>query len=63
MIGKPDDAVIFDRSDAHHPKLYLQNCGLDLNRDGKITKAEIASRVQRELNRGMLSQNVFEVLQ
>lgn len=58
MIGKPDGAVIFDRADAHHPKLYLQNRGLDLNRDGKITKSEIVARVQHELDRGLLPQNV-----
>lgn len=31
--------------------------------DGKSTKAEIVARVQRELDRGLLPQNVYEVLQ
>lgn len=53
MIGKPSDAVIFDAADTTHPKLYLQNKGLDLNKDGTITKAEIVARVQREYDRGM----------
>lgn len=61
MIGKPDDAVIFDRADKRHPKRYLQNRGLDFNRDGKITKSEIVARVQRELDRGLLPQNVCEI--
>jgi len=62
MIGKPDDAVVFDEADPHHPKLYLQNKGLDLNADGKITKAEVVSRVARELDRGLLPNNSTEIV-
>lgn len=61
MIGKPDDAVIFDQADPVHPKLYLQNHGLDTNKDGKITKAEIVSRVQAKLDRGLQAPFVFDV--
>lgn len=61
MIGKPDTAVIFDQSDAAHPKLYLQNRGLDLNKDGKITKAEIVARVQSELDKGLRPENAYDV--
>lgn len=59
MIGKPDDAVIFDKADPHHPKLYLENRGLDLNQDGKITRGEIVVRVQREFDKGMQPGNVW----
>ena len=59
MIGKPADAVIFDAADPAHPKLYLQNKGLDLNHDGKITKAEIITQVQRKLGRGLQLPYVF----
>lgn len=60
MIGRPDYFVIFDANDPNHPKLYLENKGLDLNHDGLITKAEIVSRVQTELDRGLLPQNSTE---
>lgn len=61
MIGKPADAVIFDQSDPSHPARYLQNKGLDFNKDGLITKAEIVSRVHRELDTGLLPQNSTEI--
>lgn len=60
MIGKPDDVVIFDSADKNHPKLYLQNKGLDFNKDGTITKAEIVARVQTEFTRGLLPENVWD---
>lgn len=59
MIGKSDDAVIFRRNDPHHPALYIQNRGLDLNRDGLITKAEIVARVRRELETGLQPGNAY----
>lgn len=57
MIGKPDASVVFDSSSATHPKLYLQNRGLDFDNDGKITKGEVVARVQACLSEGLLSQN------
>lgn len=53
MVGKPDDMVVFDRADPKHPKNYLQNKGLDFNGDGRITKAEVVSRVQTVLDQGL----------
>lgn len=53
MIGKPDDFVVFDQADPDHPKYYIQNKGLDFNHDGKITRAEVVARVQKELDRGL----------
>jgi hypothetical protein len=44
-VGKPDSYVLFDKEDTKHPKRYIQNAGLDWNKDGKITKAEAARRV------------------
>lgn len=58
-IGKPDDYVLFDKSDPLHPKRYLQNKGLDFNKDGKVTKAEAASPVQKRLEQGLLPENVL----
>lgn len=42
-IGKPDTYVLFDRHTG--PKAYMQNKGLDFNKDGKITRYEAYSRV------------------
>lgn len=61
MIGKSDSDVIFSSQDANRPKLYLQNKGLDVNHDGHITKAEVVSRVQQELVRGLAPSNVLEI--
>ena len=45
-IGKPNDAVIFDKNDPKYLKRYLQNKGLDYNKDGIVTKEEAARRVK-----------------
>ena len=52
-IGKPDGFVLFDRADPVYPKRYVQNAGLDFNKDGQITKAEAAARVRRMLEEGL----------
>jgi len=52
-IGKPEGWVLFDQADKAHPKLYLQNRGLDFNQDGKITKAEAAAGPARQLDAGL----------
>lgn len=57
-VGKPLDYVLFDSSDENHPKRYIQNAGLDLNKDGKITKEEASSRVRKMLEEGLLPWNV-----
>ena len=46
-IGMPDDYVLFKKD-----KAYFQNRGLDLNKDGQITKAEATSKVRDKLKRG-----------
>ncbi len=50
-IGKPDDYVLFAESD--RPHTYRLNRGLDLDRNGKITKAEAASLVVKKLEKGL----------
>ena len=52
-VGKPDDYNLFTEG----TKAYLQNKGLDLNKDGKITKAEAAAKVVAMLNEGMKPEN------
>ncbi len=41
-IGYDDQAILFNDPS----KAYTQNRGLDLNRDGRITKAEATHRVK-----------------
>ena len=50
-IGQPEDYPLWDKS--NRPTTYRQNAGLDINRDGTITKREAASKVQDKLSRGM----------
>ncbi len=60
-IGKPDDYVLFDRSDLDHPARYVQNAGLDLDKDGRITRGEACARVQVKLAEGLEPHNAFEI--
>lgn len=59
-VGKPSDYVLFDRNDESHPKRYIQNAGLDWNKDGQITKAEACRRVVALLDEGQLPGNALE---
>jgi hypothetical protein len=54
-IGKPSDYILI-RDDGG--KAYIQNRGLDLNRDGNITKLEAADQVRKRLATGLLPQNI-----
>jgi Transglycosylase SLT domain len=56
-IGKSQNYVLFDKNDPAHPKRYIQNAGLDFNKDGLITKAEAARKVQIRLDEGLLPAN------
>ena len=55
FIGKPEEAVIFDR--ATKPISYNQNKGLDINKDGKITKMEASLMVLKRYQNGLKDQN------
>ena len=59
-VGKPLDYVLFDKADMLHPKRYIQNAGLDLDKDGKITEAEACARVRHLLEEGSLPWNMRE---
>lgn len=50
-IGKPASYGLFDRS--AKPTTYRQNAGLDVNRDGVVTKFEAAAHVREKLDKGM----------
>jgi hypothetical protein len=49
-VGKAEDYVLFDT--VKKPTAYFQNRGLDLNKDGFITKGECAAKVQQKFERG-----------
>ncbi|MNX76537.1 hypothetical protein D3C86_1080490 [compost metagenome] len=49
-VGKAEDYVLFDT--VKKPTAYFQNRGLDLNKDGFITKGECATKVQQKYERG-----------
>lgn len=57
-IGKPDDWVLWDR--LTRPTAYRQNAGLDLDKDGKVTKGEAVAKVQAKLKRGQLPAFLWE---
>jgi len=57
-IGKPDGWTLWDKDS--RPTTYRQNAGLDLNKDGKITKSEAAAKVLAKLERGRLAQFQWE---
>ncbi|QBB69460.1 lytic transglycosylase [Pseudolysobacter antarcticus] len=56
-VGKPGSFVLFDRSDQANPKRYVQNAGLDYNKDGLITKDEASRRVAEVLQIGLQPDN------
>ncbi len=47
-IGKPESKAIFSGGIA-----YRQNSGLDMDKDGLVTKAEAAAKVHSKLQRGL----------
>lgn len=54
-IGKPLDWALWDKGT--RPTTYRQNAGLDINRDGVITKREAAAKVQAKLEKGLKPEN------
>jgi hypothetical protein len=49
-IGKPEDFALISDPES---KAYVQNKGLDLNKDGNITKAEAAAFPRAKLDKGL----------
>jgi hypothetical protein len=52
-IGKPENFVLFTRNDSRRALAYKQNAGLDLDKDGYVTKAEATAKVVAKLEKGM----------
>lgn len=55
FIGKPEEAIIFDKTTK--PISYNQNKGLDINKDGKITKLEASLMVLKRYQNGLKDQD------
>lgn len=55
-VGKPDYYVLFDKSKA--PTTFRQNAGLDVNKDGLVTRAECLIKVNEKLAKGLRPGNV-----
>lgn len=56
-IGQPETHVLWEK--ASKPTTYRQNSGLDINKDGAITKAEAAAKVQAKIGRGLLQDHIW----
>lgn len=56
-VGKPDSYVLWDAKT--RPTTYRQNAGIDINRDGVITRAEALAKVSGLLAEGLLPGNVW----
>src|SRR4029453_18781382 len=52
-VGKPEGAVLFKKGS----KAYKVNRGLDINKDGNITKKEAAAKVVEQLKLGSTKEN------
>lgn len=59
MIGKPPSYVVFSETDRHSAARYLENAGLDVHRDGLITRSEAIARVRARLFEGLKPHNVW----
>lgn len=59
-VGKPSSYVLFNKNDRLHPKRYIQNAGLDFNKDGLVTKSEAAAKVRRQFDEGLRPENASE---
>jgi hypothetical protein len=51
-VEKPDNYVLFDKKKM--PTTFRQNAGLDVNKDGLVTRAECLVKVNQKLAKGLL---------
>lgn len=54
-IGKPDSYVLFKQGTV----AYRQNAGIDVNKDGNVTRAECLVKLQATLEKGLQAGNVL----
>jgi hypothetical protein len=50
-VGKTDDYVLFDR--AKTPTAFRQNSGLDINKNGQVTRGECLVKIKQKLEKGL----------
>jgi hypothetical protein len=55
-VEKPDNYVLFDKKKM--PTTFRQNAGLDVNKDGLVTRAECLVKVNEKLAKGLTSKYV-----
>jgi hypothetical protein len=55
-VGKPDSYVLWDRSKM--PTTFRQNAGLDVNKNGQVTRAECLKKVNGKLVKGLKPANM-----
>lgn len=49
-VGKPDSYVLWDKGKM--PTTFRQNSGLDIDKDGEITRAECLAKIKQKLTKG-----------
>jgi hypothetical protein len=52
-VGKPEDFVLFARTNSKRRRAYLVNAGLDADKDGDVDKREASAKVAAKLVRGL----------
>jgi hypothetical protein len=55
-VEEPDHYVLFDKKKM--PTTFRQNAGLDVNKDGLVTRAECLVKVNEKLAKGLLNGNI-----
>jgi hypothetical protein len=55
-VGQPDHYVLFDKR--KWPTGYRQNSGIDVNKDGLVTRAECLVKVNEKLAKGLRPENL-----
>lgn len=56
-VGQPDSFVLWEKGS--RPTTYRQNAGLDVNKDGSITRAEAIAKVSARRAEGLRAGNVW----
>lgn len=54
-VGKPDSYVLWNKGES--PTTFRQNAGLDINKDGNVTRAECLAKIKDKLSKGLLAAN------
>ena len=55
-VGQADSYVLWDKGKM--PTTFRQNAGLDVNKDGKVTRAECLKKIKEKLAKGRLPANM-----